>query len=480
MDFRKIEFGKADAKEEGAEFPELLIKGYFDANGVIDLAVNKSKFLFLGYKGAGKAALSEHIRLVQMDYNCFVNDILLSDFPYKSFSKIISGDSEPEAKLPIAWEWILLVYAINSLTQDEGSTTLLPNELGHTLDALRQIGILPLINIRDFVTKSSKNAFKVNLGAYFGFAFESDSSFNTNDLKFIHLVSFLKELLGSFSTQNKHIIIIDGLDEILTSREVQYQSIAALINQAKELNNYFRNNNIPIKIIILCRTDIFERLPHPNKNKIRQDSAYIFDWFNDSEAYEESNLVKIANLRGNLVFPDIENIFDKFFPKKYERQSIYSGLLNFTRHTPRDFLQLLNNVQKYCKGSSVTNLDIENGLKSYSVYYFLPEIKDELVGYLEYDKIDTLFNLLSTLRKRDFFLREVQAIADGNDDAKHLNLESIFRVLFECSAIGHIVVSRDRSSSLIYFKYRNRNMSFNSRDRIILHKGIWKALNIEF
>ena len=28
MDFRDIEFGRADAKEEGAQYPDLLINGY--------------------------------------------------------------------------------------------------------------------------------------------------------------------------------------------------------------------------------------------------------------------------------------------------------------------------------------------------------------------------------------------------------------------------------------------------------------------
>lgn len=477
MDFRKIEFGKADAKEEGNELPELLIKGYLDSSGIIDLAINKSQFLFLGYKGSGKTALSEHLRLSSSDYNCFINDILLSDFPYKSFAKIISGDSETEVKLPIAWEWLLLIYAINSFSNDKGAESLLSKELEFTIKAFRQVGILPIENIRDFVTKSSKNTFKVNIASYFEFAFENDNNFINNDLKFIHLVSYLKKLLESFSSESKHIIIIDGLDEILTSREIQYQSLAALINQAKELNIYFRSRKIPFKIIVLCRIDIFERLPHPNKNKIRQDSAYIFDWFDENESYHNCNLINIANRRGSLVYPDVKDIFHEFFPHRFEGPSIYSDLLNYTRHTPRDFLQLLKNIQKYCKNKFVTSQDIDNGIKSYSVNYFLPEIKDELVGYLDYDKIDVLFNLLSSLRKREFYLREVQLLADNNDEAKHLKLLSIFNVLFECSAIGHLV-KRGANTFLYYFKYRNRNMSFNSNEKIILHKGIWKALNV--
>lgn len=30
------------------------------------------------------------------------------------------------------------------------------------------------------------------------------------------------------------------------------------------------------------------------------------------------------------------------------------------------------------------------------------------------------------------------------------------------------------------FKYRNRSSSFNRNNRIILHKGLWKALNVNY
>ena len=473
MDFRKIEFGKADAKEEGNELPNLLINGYLNTHDIINIVINKSIFLFLGYKGSGKTALSEHLRLTQNNFNCFVNPILLSDFPYKNFSKIVSG-TELEAKLPIAWEWLLLIYAINSLSEDQGATTLLPTDLEDTLKALRQSGILPIVNIRDFVTKSAKTTFKVHIASLFEFAFSRENPTSESDIKFLHIVNFLKRVLEHFASGNKHLIIIDGLDEILTSREIQYQSIAALINQAKELNFYFRTKNIPVKIVVLCRTDIFERLPHPNKNKIRQDSAFIFNWFDESETedYTRSNLIRIAQLRGNLIYPNIQDIFKTFFPEKYEGQNIYAALLNFTRHTPRDFLQLLNNIQKYCKNTTVQTRDIDNGIKNYSLNYFLPEIKDELVGYIEFDKIDLLFNMLSALRKRDFSFREIQSLSNTYPLDQQIDLHNIFKVLFECSAIGHIVNNR------LYFKYRNRNMSFNERDTIILHKGLWKALII--
>jgi hypothetical protein len=36
------------------------------------------------------------------------------------------------------------------------------------------------------------------------------------------------------------------------------------------------------------------------------------------------------------------------------------------------------------------------------------------------------------------------------------------------------------STSRVSFKYRNRSSSFNPTDRIMLHKGLWKALNVNY
>ncbi|WP_228391845.1 hypothetical protein, partial [Gluconobacter aidae] len=49
--------------------------------------------------------------------------------------------------------------------------------------------------------------------------------------------------------------------------------------------------------------------------------------------------------------------------------------------------------------------------------------------------------------------------------------------LFNCSAIGNI---QHRSGGKTYytFKYRNRHSSFNENEDIMLHRGLWKALNL--
>lgn len=87
--FEKLRFGWASAEEEGASEPDLLLDGFLDVDGIIEEARNGHKFLFMGYKGSGKSAISEHMRLTaQSNPQQFVTTAFLADFPYSDFSRL--------------------------------------------------------------------------------------------------------------------------------------------------------------------------------------------------------------------------------------------------------------------------------------------------------------------------------------------------------------------------------------------------------
>lgn len=473
-DFRKIVFGKTDAQEESAECPDLLINGYFPVDNINKQVLDTNKFLFLGYKGSGKSALSEHMKLTAGKEDTYVDQQSLKNFPYKTFSKIVSGESEPEVKHKLAWRWLLLVRVLQELISDPDARATSLEDLQKTSELLVQAGLMYVSNISDMVKKTSSNTFKISIKA---FAFEHTTHQENADISLDWVVEYVKKLVTGFRECHRHLLVIDGVDEILTSREIQYQSVVAMINEAKDLNIFFRNNDLPVKIIVLCRTDIFERLPDPNKNKIRRDCSYTFNWYKEgNDTANASDLVKIANMRTRLVFPEVQDMFGEFFPLSIRSNEI----LDYTRHTPRDFLQLLVSIQRNCAGPTVTRKDIEKGVADYSIEYFIPEIKDELAGYIPFNLIDTIVGILASFRSREFSFRDFeQAVLTSSAMAGQSSID-ILRVLYDCSAIGQVYSYSDNVQNRITFKYRNRNSSFAPNDRIILHKGLWKGLNVNF
>lgn len=479
MNFRDIKFGKTDAQIESLEYPQLLVDGYFNTTNIVERATDKTTFLFLGYKGSGKSALSEHLKLSNSD--CMVDQIRLKDFPYNSLGNILTGEAEKEVKIKVAWRWLLLAYVLNSLKDDSTANCTMPEDLNKAIDLLTQTGIFPLTSISNLVTKTTTSTFKASLKA---FSYERTTHRENTQVSFYYAIDYIKKLIGSFKENHNHLIVIDGLDEILTTRDIQYVAIASLINEVKDLNTFFLIHNITVKIIVLCRTDIFERLPDPNKNKIRQDCSFSFSWYNEGlDDQSHCDLVKLANLRTKMRFPRVNDMFDTFFPKRYKNKIIATALLEYTRHTPRDFLQLLNCIQSQCRQDHVDYIAISNGLKLYSTEYFLPEIKDEMSGYIPADNIDEIINVFSVMRCREFEYKEFEALYRENPILSDLPIDNVLKLLFDCSAIGQKYPYKDGSNgnkTRITFKYRNRNSSIKKTDKFILHKGLWKALNINF
>jgi len=93
--YSDIDFGFASAEKESAERPDLLTTGFLDVDGIREKILSGSHFLCLGYKGSGKSALSEHLRLTadsQSDF--FVRRVFLDDFPFVDFGNVLRGSQD--------------------------------------------------------------------------------------------------------------------------------------------------------------------------------------------------------------------------------------------------------------------------------------------------------------------------------------------------------------------------------------------------
>lgn len=480
--FKEIDFGYTDAATEFAENPKLLLDGYVDIDQVTDAAKTGRQFLFLGYKGAGKSAIGQRVKILsQTSYQDFVRLIELGEFPFRPFSKIIKGDSDHATKMPTAWSWILLPYILELLNRDYGITGQSKERLAETVKAFESMGFCATDRPARLVTKSSKNAFQVTSPEFFGlqgkWSHEQAQSLPATAIP-DYVESIKKFISKEIKTESNHYLIIDGLDDIIINDGIQYESLGSLIKESRLLNQLFRENQINIKIIILCRTDLFEKFSGANKNKIRQDYAAELDWYSDPREPKSSLLVRAANQRARIAFGEEVDIFDEFFPREISRKNALSFLLDMTRHTPRDFFQLLKSIQKHTSGLRPTDDEIKSGLRKYSIEYFLPEIKDELSGYVPEKDIETLFEIFGELRKRDIHVGEL--LSNSVSKINGVNREKIIsyvKIMFNCSAVGNIQ-NKPGGNTFYSFKYRNRHASFNEAEGIMLHKGLWKALNL--
>lgn len=473
MDYRNIKFGELSAEEEADKDQKLITDGFYNFKDVYEKIVNGSEFLVLGNKGSGKSIVGEHIKsksgLQEDGSYLFVSKQGMKDFPFKSFAKIIPGGEGIETKFPTAWQWALLVQVILSFNNDFGKSNDFLAEINQAVENLTKIGILPTATISDLAKISGTNEFKIKI---MSFELSGDlTPSKATDLMFSQVVAHLKGVTSHLQSPNKHLIIIDGLDDQLSDRNHQFLAIAALIDVASELNKEFREKNVPMKIVILCRKDIHAKLPGANKNK---GSGYTvsLNWYEDQVDPKKKNIVRLAQLRAEKSGLT-GDLFDKHFQSKYEGNSpAIEYLLYNTRYTPRDFLRLLTAIKEFKKDfGAATEDDINKAVKKYSTDYFWPEIEDELDGYTDRSNISELKKALIHFQKRDFLLSSFVVFC-SNNDYNIENINKLFQIMYDCGAISNRLPNGKFQS-----KMKDGN-DFNDRLHVHIHRGAMKALGL--
>lgn len=470
MDFKAINFGRADAHTEGEFFPQLLSEGYLNISSVAEKALSGNVFLFLGYKGSGKSSLSEHLRLQAS--STIVDLQQLKSFPFKLFKSLLETE-DTLIRYKKLWRWLLCVKVFSDLYSDSSASIQSQESIQKIVAFFTQAGLFPVLQLSSLIKRNITETVKATIKTL---ELSHTENRESVDVDFELLTDYLLNVIGCFKEETPHILIIDDLDDVLTPNGVQFGIISALINEVNDLNRLFSNSSVPFKILVLCRTDMFERLPDPNKNKIKQDCSFTFSWYREGvDNSQKSDLLNLINLRARLVYPEIEDVLKSFFPVRYHQKSIHTALLDYTRHIPRDFIQLMNYIQDQCEDNmeTIPAEVITKGINEYSTEYFKQEIADEMAGYLPRQVIEEVFNVLSSIGKRRFIYSEFLNSCQYREHLKSTDVDSILRILYDCSAIGHRI-----NDSIVSFKYRTRASSFSPKHLIMVHSGLWKALNL--
>jgi len=473
---KDFDFGYASASAEASNKPSLLLQGFVDRERIIEKAISAREFLFLGHKGSGKSALGEHIRLLAADNpQLFVKFIDIADMSFSTFSQILKDNrTEPEARYPTVWSWLLLLQLFDSFSKDQGSNITQDEDLFLAIEELRQLGLLPEPKLTETIRTTAEKSFSVKLAGVMGGGTKSTTAVN-QDLPFF--VDRLKLIAGRFRSESRHLLIVDGFDDLLRRGTLQFDALGSLIFEANRLNDEFSKTCTPAKIILLCRTDLFERLPGANKNKIRQDCAVHLNWYEDLHDLRQAALVQLINHRASLKSDSPVDVFEVFLPSTLfpnRPDDIRSQLLEQTRYVPRDIIVLFKKLQEYSGDGKMTPNQVFDALVAYSRDYFVPEIRDELDGYVDGQHISFILELFSNIGKTMVPLRELEDQATQLGPPGGFDLRNILRLLFDCSAIGNANPRAKKHS----FKFGNRYASFNQSRTIMIHVGLWKGLNL--
>lgn len=482
--FDQLNFGYLDAKHEAEWDERLLTDGYFDLHDAYRTVLEEPKFLVLGYKGCGKSALAHHIKLSsEKTPEIIARTITLNELSYSDFSAVLPGDRDWHARYPKVWSLALLLQLMDLLGLDKQSPSIDSPEYLAAANSLRGANLLPAKSIADAIREYVDHPLAASPSM--------DAPPSSGRMAALtRLNKRLEEEVLRFETTKRIMLIVDGTDEIFTGDPTLLEVLAALVEAANRLNGTLRASKVRAKVVILCRSDLYAQLPGSNMHKLRTDMGIRLDWYENSGDPATSALARLANRRARMLDATIENIFSDYFPKRIRRgkgsQPIIRLLLEYTRHTPRDFLQLLNAVRDVAKergtGTEDQRLSVDvvrRGMTQYSKEYFAGTIQDELWGHLSQQERAAIVPLLTSIGTIRFSRAEFLDIANAN--YPELDPTHLLQVLFECSALGNV---RDipneggRGRPRYIFKYRNPDATLNLHDDLCVHKGWRHKLSI--
>lgn len=375
-EFVTIKFGYASAEREAQE-PGLLDEGFVDGGTSTDAIFSDGRFLVLGQKGSGKSALGLHLEARAANSPSeFVMAVTVAEL-----LGVAAGGKGPGAD-DAGLRWTLLLYFLSSVAADEAMRPLSP-ELGRAITLLEREGLLVPDKVPRGPRQRSTKTIRDPVTRAFEVMSQSIDEDVTAGVRGTLLIRRVVAAIAANQSDSWHVLVIDGFEqEIVARRDVRLR-LAGLVRAAADLNRGFAQSGARLVVVVLCRTDIFDALPVPDKNKLRQDHAIQLRWHDSRGLADQAKLGRLVNIRASLSVGRPMSVADRFFGWRYRSRLAHRELLRFTRSTPRDVISLLNTVKEHVAIANALNGRVlSEALQRYTVEYLWLEIEDELEHYL--------------------------------------------------------------------------------------------------
>ncbi len=489
--FADLYFGMSDSYNEATAEAEHFVQSYVDINETVEKVVTGDKTLILGPKGTGKSALAMYLKKAGRPVGCFAEVKDAAQLPLAEIPQIETGQPAGIERTVSAWRFILLCNYLQLLVSDPDCKIKNKTEVQRVLRYLRQFGFMgegsarALLRVAEFTIPISQT----------GSIYRREKQ---ESLNIFSLTPYLEAWAYSAESPYRHVLLLDGLDSIFLNDEMYDESVASLTQAAYSINQRLADQGASGSIVLLLRNDVFSRisLSLPDAQKMRDDRGINLDWRVLSMPSEAgAPLVRLANQKaGKLLGLQSVPVMD-YFPKDIEVGGRNGSprwfprlqyFLNLTRHTPRDFLRLLDEIRSVEKagfyepsGRTISRDVIREGVLQYSTRYFVDAIKNEFAGYQEgtQEARDGL-SALQSLGKQRFNAGEfTSALRDIRPELSSA-ASRILTLLFFSGAIGNVAPGREKS--YVQFYHRRNDSEVYLKGSFVLHNALVHAWQIPF
>lgn len=452
-------------------------KDYFFYNREIKQIVEHNKYYVIGRKGIGKTSISEHL-LSLNGPKIFSEKLNFKNFPFNELYEFYNDKFPPPNQYNTIWKYIIYSSVAKLMVTNES----IDSELRTLLSKIYKPE--PIKSLERTVNNwtSAKGGFTIlGTGVTFGITKETK---NKND-SWLQRVNDLEDIINQYCDDSTYYIIFDELDEDYRNMNIdeigQYKNLLTSLYKAVQNVIICTNKKIKIKPIVFLRDDIYNLINDSDKTKW-QDILVQIEW--DKEKLKKLIAHRIsvdANLKFDLNFDEVWGLL--FNDESVQTTNRYVDAFDYisksTHLRPRDYIkylqvcaeETLQENRGHIKGETIKYVDraFSNYLKS--------EITDEIFPIIP--DINIIFQIISNIRKQAFDYDEFKEHFDkylaSGEIKVNKNIDEVLRQLYNFSIIGN---QHSSQNDVYFFKYMQTNMTFNSNEKIVIHRGLFKALQI--
>jgi hypothetical protein len=464
---------KLEAKQEDTKY-------FYFVNEAEEI-ISGQKNIVIGRKGEGKTAIAQYI-YNQNNYNIYTEKMTFKNFPFNIIYKLSDSNfTKPNQYISI-WKYLIYTTICKKMIANENISSNIRNQL-----------------LKVFPTENKESKLSKLIEKYtvkdFGFQILS-SGINASvdkkkeEISWIEIVDILEYTILEHIDDAKYYVIFDELDEDYKNfRDEQerinyFDMITGLFKAVQDIRTLFDGKKINIFPFIFLRTDIYNLITYSDKNKW-SDSIINIVW-------TPNKLKELIKYRFNVLFETEETeslSFNEcwirmfgtrevgYGSRKMKKMSSFDYILRSTQNRPRDFIKYFQECAKQAlnRNSFLVDPKIVREVDNEFSEYMKNEIIDEIYAVLpEYEEI---FSILSLIRKQtfnpsEFVERYDQKVKDGVIVDR--GAEKVLKLLFDYSVIGNDPSIKHQ----IIFKYEKESAKFNFKENIIVHRGLYKALQI--
>ncbi|SJL27833.1 P-loop ATPase, Sll1717 family [Porphyromonas gingivalis] len=460
---------------------------YFFHTEEANQIINGNKFYVIGRKGSGKTAIGQYIsnlpRTSNKNYNVFVEKLSFKNFPFnKLYSWEDKGYTAPNQYITI-WKYVIYVCICRMMSKNENINEAARETLSKVF-AQDPIDSLKKSAQDRVVTGGSIQLLGVGASIQVTYSPERDGQ------SWIDRTQVLEDIIREYIDEAEYYVIFDELDEDFRDFDSKQEArqyinlLTSLFKSVQDVKSVFRDKDTNgLKPIIFLRDDIYALVKDSDKNKWGDFSIYL-DW--DESKIKRMLAHRISNSISNntivLSFDEAwETIFSKRKIKYGTRQTRQTHMFKFitesTHIRPRDYIRYLQVCSEKAieeQSNEITPEIVKRVDKAFSNY-----LKDEIVDeiYAQLPDITTILSIISQIRKQIFTIKEFKQHYDSYlkmGTIKERNVDKVLQTLFNFSVIGN----RPRNRTVSFFRFNNSEARFNFNENIIVHRGLFKALQI--